>query len=391
MVNIPTTAIRAPGADRPGQSNNTSAFLPLQRHPATFIYANLNGTISAWNESGDERHAGSDDPPGPATQGLAIATNTLRGRSSTPTDAQGDHRRLRREVSPRTSASAPPARSSDPELPEWPGPVQRGVHQRRSLRHLRAGRHTGLRIDATPEGAGAVAAFDDQWAIPQPTRATARHPRAVGHRAGPGRASARSPATCSGRQPPSIDSVINAFDPSTGALPAAPSPTAERNQLLAGRIPGCGALSLRQRSQRRRPQHALLHRGIDGQTHGLFGSLQAIPPSRPGRRSCRTCPRALQTLTTVPANGDLELLRSRLRPQGLSPMGRSIPATSWSSNFNNSPPTSRGPARPSSTSRRTAANRPSSRTTTASGLTTGSGCPEERLRHRGQRPGDPCQ
>src|SRR5215471_19360427 len=72
-VSIPTTASGPQGPT--GQvNNNTSAFL-VGTAPASFIFANLNGTISAWNNSAGTTAQIKVTTPGAAYTGLAIGSN----------------------------------------------------------------------------------------------------------------------------------------------------------------------------------------------------------------------------------------------------------------------------------------------------------------------------
>ena len=105
-----------------------------------------------------------------------------------------------------------------------------------------------------------------------------------------------------------------------------------------------------------------------GGTDGLFGSLQAIPSLSAKAPIVPNLPNgAFQTVTTVPANGDLNPYGVAFVPRASPPAGRSAQATSWSRTSTTMPTPrgwtrSRGPARRSSTSLPTGANRSSSRT-----------------------------
>src|SRR5438046_6377876 len=67
-IAIPMTATGNQGPT--GQvHNDTSSFL-VNGTPATFIYANLNGTISAWNDSAGTTAQVKAAPPGAGYQGL---------------------------------------------------------------------------------------------------------------------------------------------------------------------------------------------------------------------------------------------------------------------------------------------------------------------------------
>ena len=77
--------------------------------------------------------------------------------------------------------------------------------------------------------------------------------------------------------------------------------------------------------------------GIDGEKHGLFGSLQAIPPLSAHAPIVPNLPNgAFQTLTTVPSNGDLNPYGVAFVPRGFPTGGALNPGDILVSNFNNS-------------------------------------------------------
>jgi uncharacterized protein (TIGR03118 family) len=69
-VAIPTTGMGPQGPT--GQVNNTGTSFQLGSAPATFIFANLNGTISAWNQSAGTTAVIRATTPGAVYTGLAI-------------------------------------------------------------------------------------------------------------------------------------------------------------------------------------------------------------------------------------------------------------------------------------------------------------------------------
>jgi uncharacterized protein (TIGR03118 family) len=69
-VAIPTTGIGPQGPT--GQVNNTGTSFQLDGTPAAFIFANLNGTISAWNPSAGTTAVIQATTPGAVYTGLAI-------------------------------------------------------------------------------------------------------------------------------------------------------------------------------------------------------------------------------------------------------------------------------------------------------------------------------
>jgi uncharacterized protein (TIGR03118 family) len=73
QVAIPTTAGGPQGPT--GQVNNATSAFPVNGTPANFIFANLNGTISAWNNSAGTTAVISATTPGAVYTGLAQGTN----------------------------------------------------------------------------------------------------------------------------------------------------------------------------------------------------------------------------------------------------------------------------------------------------------------------------
>src|SRR5215467_6023556 len=71
-VAIPTTAAGPQGPT--GQVNNSTSKFLVNGTPATFIFADLNGTISAWNGSAGTMAQIEATTPGAVYTGLAIST-----------------------------------------------------------------------------------------------------------------------------------------------------------------------------------------------------------------------------------------------------------------------------------------------------------------------------
>jgi hypothetical protein len=127
------------------------------------------------------------------------------------------------------------------------------------------------------------------------------------------------------------DSVINAFDPSTGAFRG--TVTDASGQAIAN--PGLWSLNFGN-GVTGDANTLYFTAGIDAETHGLFGSLQAIPPLSAKAPIVPNLPNgALQTLTTVPANGDLNPYGVAVVPQGFPAGGALNPGDILVSNFNN--------------------------------------------------------
>ena len=189
-VAIPTTATGSQGPT--GQVHNeTSSFL-VNGTPATFIYANLNGTISAWNSSAGTTAQVMAAPSGAGYQGLDIASTAV-GRLPLRRQRQaGEDRRLQQLVRPDEPGAqcvrGPPAAGRA-------GPVQRGGHQRQALRGLRAGRDAGRAVIGRGRGRGRGGVRYERQLHQAAHHQAASSPRPGGSR-WPRPASASSAAIC---------------------------------------------------------------------------------------------------------------------------------------------------------------------------------------------------
>ena len=128
-----------------------------------------------------------------------------------------------------------------------------------------------------------------------------------------------------------------------------------------------------------------------GRTDGLFGSLQAIPSLSAKAPIVPNLPNgAFQTVTTVPANGDLNPYGVAFVPPGFPSGGSLSPGDILVSNFNSSPNTrgDRHDDRRHLAERRRIALLPGPVHARPDRAGHRPGHPEERLRDRRQRPGD---
>ena len=324
MVNIPTTASGPQGPT--GQvSNNTSAFLLPNGMPAHFIFANLNGTISAWN--GGTNATLEATTPGASYTGLAIATNTAGSFLYAANDAQGTIDVFDGKFAPHSFG---PGAFVDPELPSGLVPFNvQFINGDLYVTYAPPG-HTAS-DDATP-GQGAVAAFTTSGRFLSQLSDSSHLAAPWGIALAPAGFGTFSGDLLVGNFAFN-DSVINAFDPSTGAFRG--TLTDASGQPIEN--PGLWALSFGNGVSGGDPNTLYFTAGIDGQTHGLFGSLQAVPPLSAGAPIVPNLPNgALQTLTTVPANGDLNPYGVAFVPQGFPSDGSLNPGDILVSNFNNS-------------------------------------------------------
>ena len=177
--------------------------------------------------------------------------------------------------------------------------------------------------------------------------------------------------------------MINAFDPSTGAFRG--TLTDATGQTIVN--PGLWTLTFGN-GVTGDANTLYFTAGIDGEKEGLFGSIQAVPPLSSKAPIVPNLPNgAFQTLTTVPANGDLNPYGVAFVPPGFPTGGTLSPGDILVSNFNNS-------ANQQGTGTTIVDITPNGGESTffqgpsTPGLDDRPGRPEERLRDRRQRPGD---
>ena len=328
-VNIPTTAAGPQGPT--GQvNNNTSAFVLANNKPAAFIFADLNGTISAWN--GGTTATMEATTKGAVYTGLALATNTAGSFLYAANDAQGRIDVFDGSFKPHDFG---PNAFVDPVLPAGLVPFDiRLINGDLYVTYAPAGRanQTGAH-----EGQGAVAVFTTSGKfLPSPSGgqliAGGKLAAPWGITLAPAGFGEFSGDLLVGNFAYN-DSVINAFDPSTGEFrgtlnDASGHPIA--NQALWTLTFGNGVNG-------GDPNTLYFTAGIEGETHGLFGSLQAIPRLSPKAPIVPNLPNgAFQTLTTVPTNGDQNPYGVAFVPQGFPTGGPLHPGDILVSNFNNS-------------------------------------------------------
>jgi uncharacterized protein (TIGR03118 family) len=328
VVQIPTTASGPQGPT--GQVfNNTSSFL-VNGNPAAFIFANLNGTISAWN--GGASATVESPSTGAVYTGLAIASNTA-GDFLYAADGAKD----RIDVFDRTFKPHDfgPNAFVDPVLPSGLVPFGiRLINGDLFVTYAPAGHdnQTGAH-----EGQGAVAVFTTSGKfLPSPSGGEL----ITGGKLAAPWGITLAPAgfgTFSGDLLVGNfaykDSVINAFDPSTGKFRGTLSDAS--GHPIAN--PGLWTLTFGNGVNGGDPNTLYFTAGIKDEKHGLFGSLQAIPPLSPHAPIVPNLPNgAFQSLITVPANGDVNPYGVAFVPQGFPTDGLLHSGDILVSNFNNS-------------------------------------------------------
>jgi hypothetical protein len=292
--------------------------------PAVFIFANLNGTIAAWN--GGNNATIERTTSGAVYTGLAIATNTQGNFLYATNDAQGKIDVFDGSFNPHSFGSNA---FVDPKLPTGLVPFDiKLINGNLFVAYAPAGHNN--QAGAKP-GQGAVAAFTTtgRFLTQIITGGVLASPWGM----------ALAPAgfgTFSGDLLVGNfaynDSVINAFNPSTGAF----VDTLADSSGHAIANPGLWTLTFGNGVNGGDANTLYFTAGIDGETHGLLGSIQSIPPLSPTAPIVTNLPNgAFQNLTTVPSNGDLNPYGVAIVPPSFPSGGTIKPGDTLVSNFNN--------------------------------------------------------
>ncbi len=263
-VAIPTTATGPQGPTGQVNAGIASSFV-VGSAPASFIFANLNGTISAWNNTAGTSAVVQATTTGAVYTGLAIAGNTAA--TATLYAANGAQNRI--DV---FNSSFTPISSSGGFVNPFPGLVPFNVQTIGGNVYVTYAPAGGrlAQINA-PEGNGAVAVFDTNGNL-------LNQLLTGGHLASPwGIALAPSGFGQFGGDLlvgnfSFVASEINAFDPITGAfIGSIPINTG------ANGPGGLWALIFGNGGSGGDPNTLYFTDGINGETNGLFGSISAVP------------------------------------------------------------------------------------------------------------------
>jgi uncharacterized protein (TIGR03118 family) len=324
-VNIPTTASGPQGPT--GQvNNNTPAFL-VNGKPAAFIFANLNGTISAWN--GGTLATVKWTTPGASYTGLAIATNTSGSFLYAANDAQD---RIDVFDGTFTPTSLGPTAFVDPHLPSGLVPFDIKLIAGNLFVTYAPQGHAAQAGATAGQGAVAVFTTSGRWLQQQIVGGPLAAPWGI--TVAPAGFGKFSGDLLVGNFAYG-DSSINAFAPSNGTYTFAGTLTDPTGHIIFN--PGLWSLTFGNDVDGGDPNTLYFTAGIDGETHGLFGSLQAIPPLSATAPIVPNLPDgAFQTLTTVPSNRDVNPYGVAFVPQGFPTGGPLSPGDVLVSNFNNS-------------------------------------------------------
>jgi uncharacterized protein (TIGR03118 family) len=322
-VNIPKTASGPQGPT--GQvHNNTTAFVLANNKPAAFIFASLNGIISAWN--GGNAASIEWTTPGAVYTGLTEATNTA---GSFLYAADGAQNRIDVFDGTFKPHSFGPDAFVDPDLK--PGLVPFNVQFINGdifVTYAPAGH--AAQTGAQP-GQGAVAAFTTSGRYISTLISGGKLASPWGITLAPAGFGTFSGDLLVGNFAYG-DSVVNAFDPSDGDFRGTLT-DASGHAIMN---PGLWSLTFGNGVSGGDPNTLYFTAGIDSEMHGLFGSLQAIPPLSADAPLVPNLPNgAFQTLTTVPPNGDVNPYGVAFVPKDFPSGGAINPGDVLVSNFNN--------------------------------------------------------
>jgi uncharacterized protein (TIGR03118 family) len=263
IVSIPTTATGPQGPTGQVFNPNTSAFIvPGTTAAANFIFANLNGTISAWNSAVGTTAQIAAATPGAVYTGLTLAGTQLYA-------ANGAQNRI--DVFDGSFHAVTPAGGFiDPTLPAGLVPFNvQTIGGKIYVTYAPAGRPA--QIAATP-GMGVVSVFDTNGNFQQRliTGSQLASPWGI-TLAPPGFGQFGGDLLVGNFS--FAASEINAFDPTTGAflgtIPIDPG---------SGQSPGgLWSLAFGTAGNNGDPNTLFFTDGIDGELHGLFGSIRPVP------------------------------------------------------------------------------------------------------------------
>jgi uncharacterized protein (TIGR03118 family) len=326
VVNIPRTNTGPQGPTGQVQNNTTS--FPVNGTPASFIFANLNGTISAWNGSaGTMAVLEATAPAGSIYTGLAIGSNSQGDFLYAANDSLGTidvYNGSFAQVSLGADAFV------DPDLPAGlvPFNIQK-IGGDLYVTYAPAG--LAAQINAE-EGEGAVAIFDTSGNFITQLIQGSRLASPWGITQAPATFGKFGGDLLVGNFAFNV-SEINAFDPTTGAL-AGTLKDASGNRIMNQAL---WAITFGNGGNGGDANTLYFAAGINGEADGLFGSIQAVPKLAPGTPlvpSLASAPQ--QTFTTVPDTGDQNPYGVAFVPADFQGGGLLHPGDLLVSNFNNS-------------------------------------------------------
>ena len=377
VVPIPKTASGPQGPT--GQVfNNTSSF-PVNGNPAFFIFASLNGTISAWNGGATAQIEWTT--PGASYTGLAIASNTAGDFLYAADGAQNRINVFDGSFNPHDFG---PNAFVDPQLPSGLVPFDvKAINGNLFVTYAPAGHANQTGAVA---GQGAVAAFTTSGRFLSQLITGGALAAPWGITLAPAGFGTFSGDLLVGNFAYG-DSDINAFDPSTGAFRGTLK-DASGNTIFN---PGLWTLTFGNGVNGGDPNTLYFTAGINSEKDGLFGSLQAIPSiTSHGAHRAEPAQWCVSDLDDGTGQWRREPVRRRLRAAGLPHRRAAQPRRHPGLEFQQQrqPAGNRHHDRANRPERRRVALLPGPVHTRPTRADHRPGRPEERVRDRRQRAGD---
>jgi uncharacterized protein (TIGR03118 family) len=305
-------------------SNDTGSF-DVNGSPAFFIFANLNGTISAWN--GEPSAVVKWTTAGAVYTGLTIATNASGNFLYAADNSQNRIDVFDGTFTPHSFGTNA---FVDPKLRSGLVPFNvKAIGSDIYVTYAPAG-HAN-QTTAQP-GDGSIAEFTTSGQFLKQFSVGGRLASPWGMALAPAGFGTFSGDLLVGNFAYG-DSTINAFDPTTGAFRGTLS-DASGNAI---KNPGLWTLTFGNGAAGGSANTLYFTAGIEAEQHGLFGSLQPIPSlSRTAPIVPNLPSGAFQSVTTVPSNGDVNPYGVAFVPFNFPSGGAINPGDILVSNFNNS-------------------------------------------------------
>jgi uncharacterized protein (TIGR03118 family) len=270
-IAIPTTAVGPQGPT--GEANNdTSSFL-VNGTPATFIYANLNGTITAWNSS-----AGTTAQLKAATTGAVYTGLVMQSTASGDFLYAANPKQGRIDVfdSSFNGVTLSSGAFVDPLLPAGLVPFNvEDVDGDLYVAYAKGGPPVAKTV--VPEGSGAIAVFDTSGNFIKQFTSGGKLASPWGITLAPHGFGEFSGALLVGNFS-YVATEINAFDPVSGTYLGTLTDS-NGNPLLQGNN-GLWDLTFGNRGKGGLPVTLYFTSGLNAETDGLFGAITPAP--RPG-------------------------------------------------------------------------------------------------------------
>lgn len=266
-VSIPTTVV-GPQGPTGLVSNSTSSFDLLNGQPALFIFANLNGTISAWNSGSTA--AIEATTPGAVYTGLAIGSNAQGNFLYAADNSKGTIDVFNNSFLPVILGTGGFGTFTDPNLPSGLVPFNvENINGDLYVTYAPMGHPA--QTSATP-GHGAVAIFDSSGNFIRQLTAGGPLASPWGLALAPSSFGQFGGDLLVGNFSYKF-SDINAFDPATGKFLG--TLTGVNGQPLLN--PGLWALTFGNGANGGNANTLYFSAGINGEKDGLFGAIQAFP------------------------------------------------------------------------------------------------------------------